>query len=131
MKNIDSLSKEIFPLITNNRLVSLNPYNTLYSQVSPVICKELIELNRHRYTNIYLLGNDGKSAFIFDGVGPPTIDITKIKTYKSSAIQIDKLIESKYYLQENRKLMIRHGDYKYIYRRCGGCGNNMCGYEGA
>ena len=103
LANIDYyLSKEAFPLITSNKLVSFNPYNKVNSQVSPVICKELIELNKNRFLNIYSLQNDGRTALIIDGIGPPTIDISNIKIYKSSAIQIDKLFESKYYLQENR-----------------------------
>ena len=98
----DFISKEIVPLITSNKLVSLNPYNQVLCQVSPVISKELIELNNHRFSNIYSLENNGKSALIVDGIGVPSIDVAKIKIYKSSATQFDKLFKSKYYLQELR-----------------------------
>tara|TARA_B110000238_G_C16138527_1_gene445038 strand:+ start:2959 stop:4542 length:1584 start_codon:yes stop_codon:yes gene_type:complete len=105
---IDFISKEVFPLITSNKLVFLNSYNKVNSQVSPIISKELIELNNYRFSNIYSLGENGKSALIVDGIGLPTIDVSKIKIYKSSMTQFDKLFKSKYYLQEYRGVKFIH-----------------------
>ena len=104
----DFISKEIFPLITSNKLVSLNSYNQVDSQFSPIISKELIELNNHRFSNIYSLEKNGKSALIIDGIGLPAIDVSKIKIYKSSITQFDKLFKSKYYLQEPRGVKFIH-----------------------
>lgn len=104
----DYISKEVFPLITSNKLVFLNSYNQVNSQVSPVISKELIELNNHRFSNIYSLEKNGKSAVIIDGIGQPTIDVTKIKIYKSSITQFEKLFKSKYFLQEHRGVKLIH-----------------------
>lgn len=102
------VSKEVFPLITSSKLVFLNSYNQVNSQVSPVISKELIELNNHRFSNIYSLEKNGKSALIIEGIGKPTIDISKIKIYKSSITQFENLFKSKYFLQEHRGVKFIH-----------------------
>jgi parallel beta helix pectate lyase-like protein len=93
---------EAFGLVTDYKLIRFNPYRTAYCQFSPVICKELVELNEQRYSCIYALNDDNETVYLYDGVGIPFMKISDMKVYNSSVFNLENLSKSKYYIQDRR-----------------------------
>lgn len=93
---------EVIGLVTDDKLIKFNPYRTAKCQFSPVICKELVELNNQRYSCIYALSGDNETVYLYDGEGVPFLNISDLKVYNTSLEGLENLKKSKYYIQDRR-----------------------------